>query len=192
MLTPTLAKPGAGLPFWEGLVTRYYFGRFVAKRSDWDRAGRDFDALNAKILKAVEGLTPEQLRRRVLIPRPKGLEDSSRHWSLAMVLEHLAFVGGKIVEIVIALSRGEDPGVKVDIAQVKPLGQQEAGVSVRNFRTFAETARTILEKNVSDRESPAKLSHPWFGPFNARQWHWLLAGHAAVHYIQVKEIKKRL
>ncbi len=189
---PKLAKPGAGLPFLESLVLRFYLGPFVAKKSDWDKAGRDFEALNAKILKAVEGLSPEQLRKRVLVPRLPGLEDSSRYWSIAMALEHLAFVGGKMVEIIVVLSRGENPGVRVDIAQVKPAGKETVEASVRNFQNFAETARATLSRDVVDRDNKATLHHPWFGPFNARQWHWLLAPHETVHYKQIKEIKKRL
>ena len=59
----------------------------------------------AWFVRAAHGKTEEQLTRRVLIPPMIGLEDSSRHYSFAMVLDHLATVGNRTIHIVVELGR---------------------------------------------------------------------------------------
>lgn len=189
---PRLDAPGAGLPLVQSFVARYYLGPFVAGRSDWDENLARFEAINGKILKTIEGLSDAQLAQRALVPPQPGLEDSSRHWSIAMTLEHLAHVGMNVRELIAALSKGVVPPVEVDIAKVKPLGKMAATEAVAAFREFAATTRSFLQAQVGDRRSASALRHPWFGPFRAQQWQWLLAAHAGVHYKQIKEIKKQL
>ena len=54
---PLLDKPGAGVPWIEGLVLKYYIGPFVAARSDWQKNWDSFDAVNRKTLALAETLT---------------------------------------------------------------------------------------------------------------------------------------
>ena len=53
-----------------------------------------------------EPLSAEQLQRRVLVKAPMGMEDSSRYWSAAMVLEHLIEVGSRIAVGIVELTHG--------------------------------------------------------------------------------------
>lgn len=188
---PKLGKPGAGVPFLERMVLRWYLGPFQAARSNWEEVDVSFQKLAAKMLKTFEGLTPEQMETRVLVPSQKGLEDSSRYWSVAMVLEHVALVGNYMKAIVLELSNGRVPPHRVDTALVKPTGKAGAAESAKAFRAFSETVVKDIQKGVGDRESRSTLRHPWFGPFTAKQWHWLLVGHMLVHYKQLKEIVSR-
>lgn len=187
-ITPKLGKPGAGLPFLQELALRWYVGPFVAARASWDEVDTNLEKLNGKILKLVEGLEAERMQKRVLVPPQKGLEDSSRYWSVAMALEHLTLVGNHMKAIIIDLSQGQVPNVNVDTALVKPKGEQTAAQAVDAFRAFATTIIPDMSVHVRNRKSATKLKHPWFGPFTAKQWHWLLVGHTLVHYQQIKSI----
>lgn len=185
---PQLDKPGAGVPFFQELAMRLYVGPFVAGQADWDEVDDNFQKLNEKIRKLVGNTPADRLTKRALVPPQKGLEDSSRYWSVAMCLEHLALVGGHMKTIIIELSHGRVPPVRVDTAAVKPKGEMTGKQAIQVFTKFAETVVSELNAKVKDRKSRAKLKHPWFGPFTAQQWHWLLVGHTLVHYQQIKAI----
>jgi hypothetical protein len=187
-----LAKPGAGLPLHHALMMRYLVGPFVAKTSDWDKDSKGFASVHGKILKLAEKMTDAELSTRVLVPGQYGLEDSSRYWSAAMVLEHMVIVGSGIKSIVISLSNGVVPDFTVEIGKVKPKGAGTPQDAVRNFREFAATAIPDIDRDAKDRKSKAALTHPWFGPFTAHQWHWLLTAHGVIHLTQLRAIAERL
>jgi hypothetical protein len=189
---PKLDKPGAGLPLLESLYVRWYLGPFVAARADWDKDSEAFNALGAKILKTVEGLGEEDLSRRVLVPKQRGLEDSSRYWSAAMALEHMVIVGEGQKKIVIALANNIVPDLKVDTGKVKPAGGMPAAETVSAFRALIATAEAEIARAAKDRDSKARLHHPWFGPINARQWHWLMQAHLRIHLNQIRAIVSQL
>jgi hypothetical protein len=189
---PQLAPPGAGLPWYHNLMLRFYVGPFVAGRAKWTVSEQTFHKVNGRILKEIEGLTEKQLSTKILVPPQLGLEDSSRYWSIAMVLEHLVIVGEGITQGIMLLSNGKIPPVTVDIAAVKPIGAMSASESVNQFKSFCgEDFKKFLQQ-VGDKNSPLSLKHPWFGPFKTSQWFWLLGMHGALHLKQIREIKKRL
>lgn len=185
--TPQLQKPGAGLPFFEALLLRFAFPRY-ARKMNWDEAQRLFDKEGEKILALVRPLDNEVLGRRVLIPRIRGLEDSSRFWSVAMTLEHIVIVGQQLEYAIVMLSKGELPDGKADIAAVKPKGLDEPGQAVRSFEAFVEQFRESMNTKVGDRDSRLTFRHPWFGMLNAFQWHFLAAGHQNLHRKQIQLI----
>lgn len=189
---PQLAAPGAGLPFIESLVVRYYLGPFVGARSDWGQNLNEFVAINDKILRLVDSLPPEKLGQKVLVPKQQGLEDSSRFWSVAMTLEHLVIVGEKMREAIVALSNEIVPQVIADTATVKPVGQMPPAEALEMFRRFVKSLPDDLTKRVKNPNAKARFAHPWFGPMPAKQWQWLLAQHSAIHYKQFKNIVKGL
>lgn len=189
---PRLQPPGAGLPLFQRIVLRYYWGPFVARRSIWDEDSQKFEAISAKTLGIADALSEERLQTRVLIPPQLGLEDSSRYWSVAMTLDHLMIVGRGLSQIVTLLSRGEAPQVNVDVAKVKPQPGRGPLEIRKEFREFAATAIPTIESSVKDRKSGSLLAHPWFGPMTAHQWHWLIAQHSLIHYHQVREIVRRI
>ena len=187
-----LDKPGAGIPFMHGLMLRWFVGPVVANMSDWNKSSGDFVAVNAKVLKAARKLTDAEMSVRVLVPSQHGLEDSSRYWSAAMVLEHLVIVGTGMKKITISLSQGIVPPIKADTALVKPKGALSPQEALKNFEDYAANTVNDIERDVKDRRSKAQLPHPWFGPFTAHQWHWLLTGHSVIHLGQLRAIVERL
>ena len=190
---PKLDKPGAGVPWGEALLFKYYVGPFVAARSDWDKNWKSFDLINRKILAIAETLTDEKLATRMLIPRLQGIEDSSRYWSVAMTLEHLVIVGNALTDIIKSLGNNIVPPVKVNTAHVKPKGLHAPQTDIHDFRHFAEAARPTIEQALRLPVSRLhKLDHPWFGPFDPLQWQWLLATHSLIHYRQIKAIVAQL
>jgi hypothetical protein len=189
---PKLAPPGAGVPLPQKLMMRFYIGPFIAGRAKWVASEQAFHKMNDRILKEIEGLTEKQLATKILVPSQIGLEDSSRYWSIAMVLEHIVIVGEAITSGITLLSSGKVPPVKVDLAAVKPLGELPVQTSVMNFKKFATDDFKNFLQQVKDKDSKLTFHHPWFGPFKASQWFWLLGTHGAVHLKQIREIKKRL
>jgi hypothetical protein len=187
-----LDKPGAGVPFFDGLLMRWYVGPVLSKKASWEENRKAFDKTTQALLKLVDGLDEKQLATRVLVPPQRGLEDSSRYWSAAMLLEHLIIVGKKTKAGIVALSQGIVPDVKVDTGKVKPLGEANPKDIMDAYRAFATTVMDELDREVKDKDSKASLKHPWMGPMTCRQWHWLLPTHQAIHLKQLREIVKGL
>jgi len=189
-----LQKPGAGLPWPALMFVRYYVGPCVAAKADWAVETKRFHDTSAEMQALAERLDNGQLQKRVLVPRLRGLEDSSRYWSAAMTLEHVMIVGTGIRDIIIRLSQEQVPPGTVDTARVKPQGKLPAQAVLGNYKSFAATLMPQIDAAVppAKRDAKAKMTHPWFGPFSLRQWHWLLAEHNAIHLRQLREIAARL
>ena len=183
-----LDKPGAGIPQYQKLFLRLYVKPFISARSDWDEDTRAFTLINRKLLDEVGKLNEAQLEKRVLVPPQRGLEDSSRYWSVAMTLEHLLIVGTGVKNIIISLSKGVVPDGKADTATVKPSGTPTAQQVLARYREFVDATPGEIDSAVKDRKSKAVFAHPWFGAFTAHQWHWLLAMHTGLHLKQVRAI----
>lgn len=185
--TVTLAPPGAGIPLLHRLAMRWRLRR-LPRRMDEARALALFDQEATKLLALAKDLTPEQLARRVLVPPQRGLEDSSRYWSVAMVLEHLVIVGDAMAGFAVALSRGEIPPGRVAIAEVKPAGTQEALAAVAAFEAMLARVHALLATRHTPLAAKPRYAHPWFGPLTAHQWMCLLALHQRVHRQQAEAI----
>lgn len=187
-----LDKPGAGVPALQGVLLRWLVGPVIARFSNWDKNAESFSHVNAKIMQIVGNMNDAQLATHVLVPPQRGLEDSSRYWSAGMTLEHLLTVGTGVKHIIVSLSKGIVPDIKPDPARVKPKEAMAARESLQAYRQFIATAIDDIERAVKDRKSKAVLAHPWFGPFTAHQWHWLLTAHSAIHLHQLRAISARL
>jgi hypothetical protein len=188
MTEPKLAPPGAGVPFLQMLYMRAYLGPLVAARATWPQSRRAFEHLYGEIELLSSKLSDERMVKRVLVAPMPGLEDSSRYWSPAMVLEHLVIVGVAMERAILELSHGRVPPGKADTAKVKPLGQTPVPEIRARYRDFYQGAPARIEAAVGDWRSKARMRHPWFGPFNARQWAWVLGAHAHIHRRQLREI----
>jgi hypothetical protein len=189
---PLLQPPGAGLPLAELLLVRYWvFPRWCA-RTSWDDAVEMFDKEGERILLLAETLDEESLVRPVLIKRLRGLEDSSRYWSVAMTMEHLTIVGDLMSQIIVSLSQGERPKGRVGTADVKPSGQIPAPKVVLQFTQFLERFASNLEENVVNKDCDVTYPHPWFGELTARKWHTLAGIHQGLHRTQVEAIIRGL
>jgi len=189
--TVTLAPPGAGIPLLHRVAMRWMLGR-LPRRLDEARALALFDKEAARLLALAAELTPEQLAERVLVPPQRGLEDSSRYWSIAMVLEHLVIVGDAMAGFAVTLSRGEIPPGKVSIAEVKPAGTQEAVQAVAAFEAMLPRVHALVATRRTPLPARPRYAHPWFGPLSAHQWLCLLAMHQRVHREQAEAIRARL
>src|SRR5579871_6170223 len=105
---PRLAAPGAGLPPLELQVSRLLF-RAAQLVSTRVRATAQL-ARTRETLQRLAGKCPEEEgRRRVLIRRLPGMEDSSRYWSVFMTVEHVAIVTTAVAGIMRELSAGRIP-----------------------------------------------------------------------------------
>ena len=187
---PKLAPPGAGLPFLIALFARYITGPLIAANSDWDKNANDFEQINRKILRELEGLEPGLLEQKVLVPPQAGLEDSSRYWSISMTLEHLCIVNEAMKGVILALANGIIPEGKASTAAVKPAGQIPSAKVVQDFSAQVGGLNYILNEGAKDKDSKLRFLHPWFGPMTAKQWQWLLHAHAGIHLKQIRAIKR--
>ena len=189
---PKLAPPGAGVPYPVKLVLRFIIAPFVAAKSDWDQNFSSLDKLQKKILMEAKALSESELQKKVLIPPQRGLEDSSRYWSIQMTLEHLLIVGTQMREVIVSLSEGVVPPVVADTAKVKPLGQKNGIETISEFQAFADTIISELNSRVKNKTSAKKFLHPWFGYLTALQWQWVMSAHNRIHLQQIRAIKKGL
>lgn len=186
---PALAAPGAGLPALELCIARIVFAvrsRRATPESIHALIRREQDAIAA----IVRALPPPHLATRVLIPRPRGLEDSSRHWSVLMTLEHLRIVNTGVVAFIGELLAGRVPARAASTATVKPTPHIDASV----IDAFAESCIRLDQAGdgAPDLRTPLRHPHPWFGPLDAFGWKFLGATHLGLHRRQLELIRDRL
>ena len=187
--SPKLAAPGAGLPGIELQIARILF-TLRAWTHDRQRIDALFRRERALIAELVKSCPAGLLGERVLIPRPRALEDSSRHWSVLMTLEHLRIVNLACASIIRELSEGRVPAGKASTADVKPSPDVAESVLAAYEASCDEVLAAVASsKNLDD---PARFPHPWFGPMSARRWHVLAAVHLGLHRRQIEAILVRL
>lgn len=189
---PTLDAPGAGLPGPMLFVARRLFAlkcRF-GKREGFIA---NFVAERVRIEELVESCPAEQRATRILVPRLRGLEDSSRHWSAWMTLDHLRICNEAFAHIITELSHDRQPDLVVRTEDVKPdpaVGREvEAGYEQANDH-FLEVLREV--PGLPDLKTRLQLAHPWFGPLDAYRWLALASMHMAIHRAQLEAILGRL
>ncbi|MBB5352893.1 hypothetical protein HNR46_003142 [Haloferula luteola] len=186
---PKLAPPGAGLPAWELALIRWKFSRGLrsaTREGVLDAFARERERLDL----AWQRCPVEKRSQRVLIPRLRGMEDSSRHWSVWMTLEHLGICQEAFSGVVERLGRGETPGGKASTASVKPssgAGQE----SEARFQGSCEAFGTVLAQ-LPDWRTAATYEHPWFGPLDAAGWSLIIPVHLRIHRGQIERITEAL
>jgi len=186
-----LGESGAGVYKIIKVSGQYILFPLLNSLISWDKAWDIFDKEGQKILKLVSKVEKEQLFQRVLVPKLFGLEDNSRYYSIAMVIEHLLMVGMALQTRVPLLSRGKKLNKHVKIEDVKPYREIDEDI-VEKFEEFLSTYREKLDKNVEDIHIDNTSLHPWFGEFNPKQWSLLAFVHQIVHRRQVEAILKGL
>ena len=187
--SPFLAPPGAGLPWPELGIARMLFtvSRWFYNR---DAAARKFLQEQDRISALIAGCSPTLACQRVLIPRLRGLEDSSRYWSVAMTLDHLRITNAAFADIILCLVKHTIPDGVASTAAVKP----SADVSMDVVHDYNESCSRLLAavgENLNLNTS-VKFAHPWFGPMNAEDWHLLTGTHMGIHRKQIECILKHL
>lgn len=185
---PRLAPPGAGLPLHEWLVARYFIFPRLFKTTSKEEALSRFADQSEKILSIARKLSPEDMSRRQLVKRLRGMEDSSRYWSVAMVLDHLTIVGTNIEMVVSSLSQGKTIDRKASIKDVKPRSDIDPLETIEKFEKMSDRFVASLKDIDVDAFPNVKYSHPWFGPLNAHQWLIFAAPHEDIHRRQALAI----
>ena len=126
--------------------------------------------------------------RRVLVQRFVGIEESSRNWSGAMVLEHLAIVGRHVTALTEALCAGHASSWELQTREVKPAGaltrQETAAAFVAMVRAYVE----IVRSKGNAIRSPMRHQHPWFGALRVKQWLAFMTLHHMVHVPHMEAI----
>lgn len=186
--SPTLAPPGLGLPWFQAAFGRYLWLPYLSATSSWEKCSQRLAHEQSRILAMVAPLNDERMTRRVLVSGIIGIEDSSRFWSPAMVLEHLVIVGDIVADIVVALTQGREPPHHVRIADLKPRGGQSPAEAVLEFRESMDRYSTRVRKEIGDRHAEKRWFHPWFGRMSAHQWHCLSGLHLGIHRRQLAAI----
>src|SRR6185312_15556381 len=133
---PHLEPPGAGLPFLDSLYVRYYVGPFQSRRADKEKNLRLFALVGARILKESSAVPQPQLDHRVLVPRMKGIEDSSRFWSVNETLEHIMMTGECMARLSADLSAGKTSDQVVRIEDFKPKGKYHGADARPDLKKF--------------------------------------------------------
>jgi len=182
-----LAAPGAGLPFLQALALRHVLFPAFCRKTSWDEALALFLREGETVAAAAQSLSDQALRTRVLIRAPMGIEDSSRYWSAAMVLEHLIEVGSRVATGVVELTHSRAVSVKADIADVKPKGRNGTDI-VAAYRAFLADYQDKLLRQTGHRDARGTAPHPWFGDLTAQRWVCLGAIHQQIHRRQMQRI----
>lgn len=182
---PSLAAPGAGLPAPELWIARMLF---VAKRLFGSREAftARFEQERTAIREILAQCPPERRGEQVLIPRLRGLEDSSRFWSVWMTLEHLRITNSVFATVIKSLADGQVPAKKASTADVKPRADLTADVEAAYEASCDAVLTTVAA--IADLKTKHTYAHPWFGPLDAAGWHALTATHLAVHRAQLGRI----
>jgi hypothetical protein len=187
---PKLQPPGAGLPFVQRVLLRFWLGPVVSRRTPSDVVRQNYENLTRKIIEKIKNIPPEKRLVKVLVDPMPGLEDSSRYWSLNEVMEHLLIVSRGIESTILSLSSGTLPNGKADTAKMKP-GKADQDL-LSEYSSYGPALMKSIDERLSQPgmnfDSKLKFAHPWFGGFTARQWYWLLSTHQAIHYRQTKAI----
>lgn len=180
-----LQPPGAGLPGFERVFLNGFFKLGCLMTSD-ERALRLFERELEILLAIVDEADLDAICDQVLIGRITGIEDSSRNWSVLMVLEHLCMVNGDILKIIDALNRNIVPKGQVAIDYYKPVADLDVEV-IDRFKDicydFLETVRAF-----GKLKSGPTYAHPWFGQLSGHGWNVLAAVHMKIHRKQVQAI----
>ena len=182
-----LAAPGAGLPRIELAIARSLFSR-KCRMGTRDGFVARFTHERTAIQELVASCQESKRGERILIARLRGLEDSSRNWSVWMTLDHLRITNEAFAHIVTELAEGRIPEGEASTAAVKPTALQTAAVEADFERScdgvLAAVAAAPLLKTAN------RFSHPWFGPLDAFGWLALSSLHLGIHRAQIADILK--
>ena len=189
MSQPHLQPPGAGLPAFELAWLRIYF-RCRCAVSSRNAAMQRFKIEAEKIVSLARSVSAAQGTVPVLIDRIAGIEDSSRYWSVFMVLDHLKIVNEGMAQIIEDLSHDRPFAQEVRIQDVKPHVNSGLDAVDRYIQSVATYEATI--NRLGKLGHRVRHPHPWFGPMTAHDWHCLAGIHHWVHRRQIERVKQSL
>ncbi|MEM9411051.1 MAG: hypothetical protein AAGA30_08055 [Planctomycetota bacterium] len=175
----------SGLPDFEAFYLNLFFKVGTAFTSD-QSALNSFQQTTSEIMTIFEENEANVLSQEFTIPRIQGIEESSRHWSVLMVMDHLRQVNDAIRETIRELKNSGQPFQPIRIADYKP--QRDVGLDV--FEQFQETNKKYwaFVKSHMPLRTSLTFRHPWFGELNGHQWHCLATVHQKIHLRQIYKI----
>lgn len=182
---PQLAAPGAGLPAPELFVAKKLF--WLKCRSE-SREGfiEEFKNEQKLIRELIVACPAERHGEPVLVPRLRGMEDSSRFWSVWMTLDHLRIVNTGLGGFITELSQEKQIEGALGTADVKPDPEVTASVVAEYEQACGDFLSNVAAaKNL---DTIATYPHPWFGPMNAFRWLALASLHMGIHRKQIAAI----
>lgn len=185
-----LQEPGAGLPKLETAILNASFKFGTLVMSDWS-AIKLLNKESGRLLQfANQSGESYDLSQQQLIPRLIGIEDSSRNWSVLMVLEHLCMTNHDILIVINSLLKGTTPNFTATIQRYKPSPDVSFDVIERYQQIcldYVDCVESLL-RSLGNLRSSVRFEHPWFGPLDAHKWHCLAGFHQRVHRCQVQKI----
>jgi hypothetical protein len=182
---PRLAPPGAGIPAIERLIGGAIFA-LRRWRGTRDRFAAQFGRERHAIAGLYQGRDERTLKQRILIPRLRGLEDSSRFWSVWMTLDHLRIVNAQITQVIDSLTQGRIPEGRASTAAVKP--SPDVGPDVAGAYEASCDQLIAIAASRPTLQTPVRYTQPWFGPLDAAGWHAMAAMHMGIHRAQIARI----
>ncbi len=188
LTSPPLAPPGAGIPLWERLLIKTALPLMLKPQVNIAQWQNNFQTSRDKLLQAAERFTLHQRRKKFLINRFMGIEDSSRDWSPAQVISHVAIVDAAIANIVPQLAVGQTPSQPVSTADVKPAADVTWDGAIAQLQTATAALQAASQ---TDLTQSITLAHPWFGPLTAWQWLQFSPIHHGVHLTQLKRMYQK-
>ena len=126
--------------------------------------------------------------RRVRVRRFLGIEESSRNWSAAMVLEHLAIVGRHVITLTESLCAGRPSSWVLRSRDVKPTGALTRQETAAAFEAMVRAYVELLRSEGNAIRSPMRHQHPWFGALRIKQWLAFMTLHHMVHVPHIEAI----
>ncbi|MGK0189024.1 MAG: hypothetical protein ACI9R3_004841 [Verrucomicrobiales bacterium] len=184
-MKPVTHAPGAGLPKFELMIARIRFG-WALRRKTRAQFAELFASERDKILALARSCDPETGARTILIHRIRGMEDSSRYWSVFMTLDHLKIVNLAVATAIRSLAKGEVPQRTANTADVKP----DLKADVTSIQSFEHSCDLFTKcgQKVPNLHTQVRYDHPWFGPLDAAGWHALGGIHMGIHRRQIEQI----
>jgi len=177
-----LQAPGSGLPKFENLFIKTVLVPLGRLFLGWKSARVWLNMELKSIEKMIDGLSDDELYKQVLIDHILGIEDDTRDWSAALVIEHLAIVSAGIIQVIKTLTEEQPFDGPIRIEAVKP-GKNT--VTIDELKQIIREYETFIPQN---KNSKMTKSHPWFIEFNNKDWNTFLAIHTWVHKRQIKAI----
>ena len=179
-----LDKPGAGIPWYEEKFIRYLVVPILPLVFNWESSLSFLQKQIQEIVMLIEDLDEESMQKQVLVSRLFALEDSSRFWSINMVVEHLVTVNRGTYEIVDLLNQEKTVERELGTEKVKPYHNTN---HTKNLIVFEKAYSRMIKKN-KNRVSNMTKEHPWFGSFNNYAWHAFIGFHNKLHKRQIQKI----
>jgi len=149
-------------------------------------ASARFQREAARILAQTQKLEPALAAKPLLVERLKSLEESCRHWSLLMTLDHLAMINTAVLTIIESLLQNIPLAPNFSRAEAKPKPEQSI-FTIERFRKITEQYLERVDR-ASALHSTMRHTHHQFGPLDAHGWHCLAGIHQQIHRKQIERI----